>query len=916
MFKNFTIGKKIHFPIIFMMVLGLAIITINATNTFNKITTNSYLEYSKIMKIFLNKLLDEKKQVSLTNAINLSLNQQIINSLKNNDRKAELLLLKNIAKNYKKYSKYKDIKLHIHTKDTKSFIRHWNKDKFGDDLSGFRKSLVFMKDHQKPFITVENGRAGMLIRGVSPIFDNENYIGSIEFIQGFNSIAQRIKNSRGYDTLFLSCRDTENIDMFNKNIQKVSGLYLANTDFINKDLVKTLSDFEPKYFEKNKYLVKDGFFITSFPIKDIFDKKVGCVIIATEISKVSQFIREAKESMVNQLWLIIVIDILLLLGLMYILHIWIKTPIDHLIESIKKIDNNLNKSNLKELYIEHKIGIETKDEIGNISNSVNKLLKTTSKLFTDFQESEKHSQEYIKAVDAGSIVSKSDLKGTITYVNDELCKRTGYTKEELIGKPHNIFRHPNTPKKAFKVLWERIQKGEIYNGLFKNKKKDGSSFYAKITIVPIKDQNENIVEYIALRDDVTELVNSKKVLKKQFLTDPLTSFGNRFKMVEDIEKKKSFNLLILDIHLFKELNDFYGYKIGDMIIKNLGDRLFKHFNSNHAEVYHLHGDEFAVLYEKKYINNKEFYILVNSFIDQNKQSIIIEENQISIRLTCGISYNQNNLITEADIAHKKAKKTNNDILEYSETFNSEEEYKNNLEWTNEIKNAIEENRIITYFQPIINTKTHKIEKYETLMRLVKKDGEVVSPFFFLDIAKKTRYYRSLTKIVVTQAFKKFSGTVYEFSINLSAEDIMVYDISSWLFELADEYRVNNQVVIEIVESEGIESFDMVDTFIQKAKDRGMKIAIDDFGTGYSNFEYLIKLNTDFLKIDGSLIKEIDKDEKLYSIVETIVDFAKKNNIKTIGEFVSTKKIYEKIQELDIDYGQGFELGKPNKDIHL
>jgi len=201
-----------------------------------------------------------------------------------------------------------------------------------------------------------------------------------------------------------------------------------------------------------------------------------------------------------------------------------------------------------------------------------------------------------------------------------------------------------------------------------------------------------------------------------------------------------------------------------------------------------------------------------------------------------------------------------------------------------------------------------------LMRLIKKDGTEVSPFFFLDIAKKTRVYKELTKIVVTQAFEKFKDNDYEFSINLSIEDIMLHDVASWIFDLAVEKGVNKRLVIELVESEGIESFDKVDNFIKQAKEYGMKIAIDDFGTGYSNFEYLIKLNADYIKIDGSLIKDIDKDEKLCGVVETIVTFAKKNDIKVIGEFVATQEIYEKIKLLDIDFGQGFYLGKPLKDL--
>jgi len=863
----------------------------------------------------LNWRFEEKKQIGLTNAINLSLNRDLVDSLKYTNKELAFKNLDEISSTFKEYTPYKNIKIHIHTAQTKSYLRNWNKDKYGDDLSAFRDSLVYMKEVQKPFATVESGRAGMLLRGISPIFENSDYIGSVEFIQGFNSIATKVKEQKKFDTVFLACRDDKNIQRFQTDIRKVSGLYVSKQEYINESLLTTLKDFEPDYISEYGYMIKNNLFITAVPLKNHQDKRVGCAIISSDIAYVTSFVEETKSSMLNQLYLIILIDILLLLSLMYILNISLKKPIYKLIKSIKKIEENLNSDNLKELYKEHKINISSNDEIGEMSKSINKLLKTTAKVFVDYKESDKYAQEYIKAVNAGSIVSKSDTRGIITYVNEELCKRTGYEKEELIGKPHSIFRHPNTPKQTFRKLWETIQKGEIYHGLFKNKKKNGTTFYANITIVPIKDKDDNIIEYIALRDDVTELVNSKKELKRNFLTDPLTSLGNRFKLIEDIDRKNKTYLAIIDIHYFKEINDFYGHKMGDLVIVDLSNRLFEHFRVAGYELYHLHGDEFAVLVEKKHSSKDEFLKLVKEFLEKNKgNNLTIEGNQIVVRLTCGISYNDKNLIIEADMAHKKAKKTNKEILEYTNDINSEEEYKKNLEWTNEIKNAIADNRIKAFFQPIINSQTNKIEKYETLMRLIKEDGTEVSPFFFLDIAKKTRYYKDLTKIVVLQAFEKFKGTSYEFSVNLSAEDIMIHDVSDWFFELACEYKVNEQVVIELVESEGIESFDTMDTFIQNAKDNGMKIAIDDFGTGYSNFEYLIKLNTDFIKIDGSLIKEIDTDEKLYGVVATIVEFAKKNNIKTIGEFVATQALYEKIKELNIDFAQGYYLGKPSRDI--
>jgi len=811
---------------------------------------------------------------------------------------------------------YKNIKIHIHDADTKSFLRHWKVDKYGDSLKKFRYSLLEVKEKQKPFITVEIGRAGMLLRGISPILDKAEFVGSVEFIQGFNSIVKKAKKDEKYDVVFLSCSEEKEIHRFQTDRKKIGSSYLSQKkDVSNLKLLEVLEGLDTREFVDKTYFTRDEFFLTAVPVLNHEGKRVGCAVIAADISIVNSYVEDTEKALLNQIYIIVLLDIVLLLGLLLILNMLIKKPVELLVEAIKSIEKSLNENDLKDLYYKNKININHNDEIGEISKTINVLLKNIAKTFSELQKSNKTSSEYLKAVDAGSIVSKSDLRGIITYVNDALCAKTGYKREELIGKPHNIFRHPNTSKKTFEALWNTIAKGKIYHSLFKNIKKDGTSFYANITIVPIRNENEEIVEYIALRDDVTELVNSQKELKRNFLTDPLTSLGNRFKIVEDITHKQNSYLAIFDIQSFKEVNDFYGYHSGDKIIKELSERIYTYFSGYRFEVYRLSGDEFAVLVDSTNIEKNEFFKLASEFMEEIKlNSFHIDDHKVFIQMTCGVSYNPDNLMNEANIAHKYAKKNNQEIINYKDEINTDEEYKKNLEWTNEIKSAIEENRIKAYYQPIINTSNNKIEKYETLMRLIKTDGKEVSPFFFLDIAKKTRLYKDLTKIVVTQAFEKFSGTVYEFSINLSAEDIILHDVSEWLFDLALEYKVNNQLVIEIVESESIESFDIVDTFIHNAKAVGMKIAIDDFGTGYSNFEYLIKLNTDFLKIDGSLIKEIDSDEKIYSVVETIVDFAKKNNIKTIGEFIATESLYEKIKDLEIDFGQGFYLGKPSLDL--
>lgn len=148
------------------------------------------------------------------------------------------------------------------------------------------------------------------------------------------------------------------------------------------------------------------------------------------------------------------------------------------------------------------------------------------------------------------------------------------------------------------------------------------------------------------------------------------------------------------------------------------------------------------------------------------------------------------------------------------------------------------------------------------------------------------------------------------SINITIEDMQNEDIKQYIYDKLDEFEKCKNITFELVESEGIENFDEVDEFIKVIKSYGCKLAIDDFGTGYSNFEYLLKLNADIIKIDGSLIKEIDKNQDYYDIVKTIVSFAKIKNLKVVAEYVSSQAIYDKVLELDIEYSQGYFFAEP------
>jgi len=179
---------------------------------------------------------------------------------------------------------------------------------------------------------------------------------------------------------------------------------------------------------------------------------------------------------------------------------------------------------------------------------------------------------------------------------------------------------------------------------------------------------------------------------------------------------------------------------------------------------------------------------------------------------------------------------------------------------------------------------------------------------------KSKLYPEITKKIVEKSFKYFENRDYEFSINISIEDILNADTVAFLFNALKNYKNPNRVVFEILETDKIENYTILKDFINDIKEFGCKIAIDDFGSGYSNFSHILELNVDYLKIDASLVKNILTDENSKKITQTIINFAKDLNMQTIAEFVEDKESLELLKEMNSDYAQGYYIGKPSGNI--
>ncbi|MCT7564517.1 EAL domain-containing protein [Aliarcobacter butzleri] len=517
-------------------------------------------------------------------------------------------------------------------------------------------------------------------------------------------------------------------------------------------------------------------------------------------------------------------------------------------------------------------------------------------------------KQYNEATKDSNIISTADLKGNITYVNDKFCEVSLYTYEEVLGKPHSIVRAEEDDE-IFQQLWETIKNKKVWYGVLKNRKKNGEFYWVNINIRPILDEKNEIIEYIAIRHEITDLVLKTEELKRNLRLDSLTNIGNRYKLIEDVSKSVNPCISILDIVSFSDVNDFFGYKTGDNVLKIVARKIEKLLiDKENYKVYRDHSDTFCIVAENE---DRDKFIKNVDEISKTiaKVPIVIKSRELYVQLSYVFSFeSKENLLETANII-KRYSHANKNIIIYDKALELEKDYEKNIFWTLKIKKALDEDKIVPYFQPIYNLKTNKIEKYEALVRLI--DGNnVISPYYFLDISKKSKQYLQLTKTMIQKTFDYFKDKDFEFSINLTFEDIKSEYISSFIIELLKEYEIGHRVVFEIVESEEIDNFRKINEFFVTIREYGCKIAIDDFGSGYSNFEYLAKLNVDYIKIDGSLIKDILKNKSSQNIVSMLVNFAKGQKVKTIAEFVSNKDILNKVRELGIDYVQGYYIKEP------
>lgn len=483
--------------------------------------------------------------------------------------------------------------------------------------------------------------------------------------------------------------------------------------------------------------------------------------------------------------------------------------------------------------------------------------------------------------------------------NDSGLKIVQYIRENLQNKLMRIIIRTGEPGYA--------PEAEIINNYDINDYKEKTELTVLKLYTTTRTALSQYKQLKLLEDTKNELYNT-------LIIDSVTNLYTRKKLYTDLKKSELSSLIQINIDSFSTLNNTYGYLVGDNILRKIA-LILESSVLDSIGIYRIEADKFVLLFENKANKNLENIANnIKSLISGN--SINVNELTLFINVSIGIvNYPETNLLQKSEIAlHASRKKQDNKIEFYSEELNTIKTINNNLLWTKRLAYAIENNKLLAYYQPILECSSEKIVKYEALVRL-EHEGKVYSPFNFLEAARKAGLLTKITLIVFELSCKTFENNDYDFAVNITDHDLMSSSFTNSILNLCLKYNIKtSRVSLEILEEENVSKNIQAQNNLKKLKELGFELSIDDFGVEYSNFSQLKSLDISTVKIDGSFIKDIDTNINSKYIVEAILSYTKNIKVKTVAEFVHSKEVFETISELGIDYAQGYYFGEPKSTL--
>jgi len=415
-----------------------------------------------------------------------------------------------------------------------------------------------------------------------------------------------------------------------------------------------------------------------------------------------------------------------------------------------------------------------------------------------------------------------------------------------------------------------------------------------------------------------QIINLYKELENQLYVDALTKLKSRTRLLKDIKEAKNPAIVLIDINSFRTINELYGVDVGNEVLVRFARMLREFAKNRDFKVYRISGDEFVFFKDVARADPVGCANLLDTFFENTKNNQIFIDSlgeSLYLDLSVGASFEKDNPLGTADVALNHAKQQHKPYVIFHKELDALQEIAQGALWKKKIIAGIQNDAFLPFFQPIVD-KNGTVVKYEALMRFTQQNGKTsyISPVEFLDIACKTRHYNEISQMTLLKSLHVSFDRHIDVSLNLNYQDILNRPLHALLKEQIIEMGIAEHIVFEIVESQNIQNYGLLKAFMAEFRVLGVRFAIDDFGTGFSNFSHIIELSPDYIKIDGSLIKNLDTDKTSYELVKAIVFFSKELGIQTVAEYVHSEEVFNAALGLDIDLFQGYYFGAPQREI--
>ncbi|WP_201189412.1 putative bifunctional diguanylate cyclase/phosphodiesterase [Pseudomonas fluorescens] len=538
-------------------------------------------------------------------------------------------------------------------------------------------------------------------------------------------------------------------------------------------------------------------------------------------------------------------------------------------------------------------------------------------------------EKYRRAVDAAAIFSETDLTGRITYVNDQFCALSGYSRDELIGQNHRVLNSGFHPAEFFLGMWRTIALGNVWKGEICNRAKDGSLFWVESTLVPVLDDvTGRIHRYLAIRFDISEKRQLLHSLQWRVGHDVLTGLPNRAFLSDLLDQALAFSrqeniplaVCMLDLDGFKAVNDGYGHASGDLLLVEVARRL-RDIVRGEDVVARLAGDEFVLVL--RYVRDlPELRAALNRVLSALSAPYALQDKVLTVCASIGVTLfphdneDAETLLRHADQAMYVAKQSGRNRFHLFDV-GRDQEVKATHQTVERVRQALLAGELHLYYQPKVHMRSGEVVGFEALLRWEHPQNGTVRAREFLPLVQETDLIIDIGEWVIDQVLLQLdrwqaAGKRWPISVNIAARHFQRADFVERLGQLLARHAqvAPQRLDLEIVESVAIENIQHVSACLQACQALGVRFSLGDFGTGYSSLSYLKRLRTQTIKIDRSFIRDILHDHDDLALTTAVIGLARAFGRQVIAEGLESIEHGELLLQLGCDIAQGYFIARP------